>query len=451
MPKRPISIGVIAAAGKGTRAYPRTSFIPKPLFRFEDSTLLEKNIDLQFTALKVKRLYVIVGHLREQVTAALDDIRKRNPGRDIRIAPWTGQGLAADVASLSSEIDGDFSLILGDEFYRGTNHEILSKKWAAHPKSHALIAIMKSTVTSDIRKNYSVELSGTRVVNLVEKPADPPNDLLGLGTYVFSPKYFEWFKKTAPSPRSGVVELTEVISSMARDLEVHAQVLSGRYFNINSLADYYAANYWIRSEDFKKYKTSLVIPTHNHERTLGEVITDFRPYVSEIVVADSGSTDRTAEIARRHGARVVTASGKSHPLYQAISETTGDIVALTAPDGSFRAADFPKFQEYLKDSDMVIGTRTTRQLIEQGANLRPLYRWVNVALGKLVEILWWSLEPRFTDVGCTYRALWRSTFDRIESDLTSLDRTTSVEMMTHVLRHHMRTVEIPVSFYRRYS
>ena len=43
---QPIKIGVIAAAGKGTRAYPRTTFIPKPLFQIDGKSILAHNIDL---------------------------------------------------------------------------------------------------------------------------------------------------------------------------------------------------------------------------------------------------------------------------------------------------------------------------------------------------------------------------------------------------------------------
>ncbi|MGQ2870709.1 sugar phosphate nucleotidyltransferase, partial [Leptospira santarosai] len=37
---------MIAAAGKGTRAYPRTTYIPKPLFEFQGKTILERNVEL---------------------------------------------------------------------------------------------------------------------------------------------------------------------------------------------------------------------------------------------------------------------------------------------------------------------------------------------------------------------------------------------------------------------
>jgi hypothetical protein len=98
---------------------------------------------------------------------------------------------------------------------------------------------------------------------------------------------------------------------------------------------------------------------------------------------------------------------------------------------------------------MVVGTRTTRQMIEQGANMDGLLRWGNVVVGKLIEALWWRLEPRFTDVGCTYRAIWRDAYRRIRPHLTRVDAAFSPEMMIEMLRVEGRIIEIPVSYYRR--
>ncbi len=52
-------------------------------------------------------------------------------------------------------------------------------------------------------------------------------------------------------------------------------------------------------------RISLVIVAQNEERTIGDVLAAARTLVSEIVLVDSGSTDRTMEIAREHGASVV--------------------------------------------------------------------------------------------------------------------------------------------------
>lgn len=454
---RTIRFGVIAAAGKGTRAYPRTSYVPKPLFPFDGESLLEKNVHIQLKVLKVSVLFIIVGHLKEQVLVEVDRIRAKYPKADIRTAEWTGKGLASDVAALRGQMDGDFALILGDEFYRGTNHHALLDLWKKEKSASALIAVLKSEMLSEIRKNYSVQLNGTRVVELVEKPDLPPNEILGLGSYVFSPEYFHHFDQTPESPRSGVVELTDVIHRMSEEGRVHACMLRGHYYNINSLADYYAATCRIRSEKFHKFRTSLIVPSYNNERTLSDVLEDFKGRVDEIIVADMGSTDRTLEIARKAKARVLESAvnyGSPHSgsmIYHAMHEAKGDILLLATADGNFRASDLPKLLEYLKDCDLVVGTRTTRQLMEQGTNLSAFYRWINVLLGKVVEILWWELEPRFTDVGCIYRAIWKDSFLKISENLRARDRTYLSEMMIEILRYHMRCIEIPVSLFRRYG
>jgi hypothetical protein len=88
-------------------------------------------------------------------------------------------------------------------------------------------------------------------------------------------------------------------------------------------------------------------------------------------------------------------------------------------------------------------------MIEQGANMDGLLRWGNVLVGKLVEALWWSREPRFTDVGCTYRALWRDAWERIRGYVSRTDATFSPEMMIEMIRAGGRVVEIPVSYYGR--
>jgi len=458
--KKTFMTGVIAAAGKGTRAYPRTTFIPKPLFAFENKSLLERNIEIQIKIFKVKKLYILVGHLKDIVEGEVDRLRKKFPGVKIETALWTKKGLASDVASLRDRIDGDFSLILGDEFYLNTDHDYMLKSWNSKKNPAAMIATLNTNFISDIRKNYSVELEKDRVVQLYEKPQTPQNTLLGLGSYMFSREYFDYFDKTKPSSRSGVVELTDVIDLMASDSKrVYSSLLKGRYYNINSLADYYTVNYLLRSEKFAKYKTSLVIPVLNNEFTISDVISDFKKDVNEIIVVDMGSKDQTKKIVKSLPVKLLDGSSKKNKvgihyapsIYNAMHQAKGDIIVLAAGDGSFRARDLPKLLEYLKDCDMVVGTRTTRQMMEQGANLNSLYRWLNVALGKLVEIFWWDQEPRFTDIGCIYRAIWKDSFEKISPDLIVKDKTFSVEMMIEIVRYHMRCIEIPISFYRSYG
>jgi glycosyltransferase involved in cell wall biosynthesis len=207
---------------------------------------------------------------------------------------------------------------------------------------------------------------------------------------------------------------------------------------------------------FHDRTVSLVIPAHNEAESIATVVEEFRQsaLLDEIVVVDNNCTDRTAELAAAAGARVVAESspGYGSALRAGMAAALGDILVLVEADGSFRARDLPKLLAYLEDAGMVIGTRTTRQMVEQGANMRFLLRWGNVAMAKFLELLWyWPHEPRFTDVGCTYRALTRETFEAIRSRLQGRGPEFSPEMMCAALSAGCRVIEIPVTYSRRHA
>jgi glycosyltransferase involved in cell wall biosynthesis len=205
---------------------------------------------------------------------------------------------------------------------------------------------------------------------------------------------------------------------------------------------------------FQQWKVSVVVPAYNEEGTIESVVRDFRahPNVDEVLVVDNNSRDRTAELARAAGARVVAESspGYGSALKRGIDEASGDVIALVEGDGSFRAFDLAKFLCYLPDCSMVLGTRTTRQMVQQGANMHALLRWGNVAAAKILELLWFvSNEPRITDVGCTYRAFHRSTWHVIRDGLTEAGAPFSPEMICEAFRCGLRVIEIPIHYFSR--
>jgi glycosyltransferase involved in cell wall biosynthesis len=230
-------------------------------------------------------------------------------------------------------------------------------------------------------------------------------------------------------------------------------MLDGHYLNVNRVEDYHAGNYLARTLGFDSYKTSIVIPAYNEEESIGHVVADFiaHPLVDEVFVVDNSSADATAETARARGARVETVSlhGYGDTIKYGLDRAIGEILVVVEADHSFRARDLGKLLEYLKDADMAIGTRTTRQMIEQGTNMKGPLRWGNVLVGKLVEAMWWGQEPRFTDVGCTYRALWREAWHDIRDSVRGVGPDFSPEVMVEMLRARKRVIEVPVSYFPR--
>ncbi len=86
-------------------------------------------------------------------------------------------------------------------------------------------------------------------------------------------------------------------------------------------------------------KLSVVLITHNEERNLGRTLESVKPLVAdgrgEIIVVDSGSTDRTVEIAESYGAKVFVEEWKGFAAQKnsALDKATGDwILSLDADE-----------------------------------------------------------------------------------------------------------------------
>jgi dTDP-glucose pyrophosphorylase len=411
--------------------------------------LLTRQLELLRDALGITDVYVIVGHLGEQIRTAYGD--GGSLGLRLRYVenPAVDRGLGTALLAIEPHVREPFVLVLGDELYLQSNHAGLAN--IAGPYT-AVCALYPTDDVELIRKNYAVALGDGRITGLVEKPDTPPSPYAGCGTYIFHPDIFRDAHETLPSERTGRLELTDIIDHAARrGAPVLPFVLEGRYLNVNTVEDLNLANFFCRALDFDRHRVSVVIPAYNEAAAIGHVIRDFREHADEIVVMDNRSADGTADIARALGAVVHSRPlrGYGDALRQGMDAATGDILVLVEADATFRAKDLGKLLEYLKDADMVIGTRTTRQLIEQGANMDGLLRWGNVVVGKLIEGLWWDREPRFTDVGCTYRAIWRDAYAKIREYLTRDDAAFSPEMMIEMLRVQGRVIEVPVSYYRR--
>ncbi|MEW6741444.1 MAG: glycosyltransferase [Planctomycetota bacterium] len=444
-----IEIGLIPAAGQGVRAYPATTWMPKVCLQIAGGSLISRNVAILRESLGIREIVVIVGYLADQVRAEIGDGSALGVHVTYVTCDDPSVGLARGMLTAERYLDRPFVTLLGDELYLDSNHAELEEpqgEWLA------VCGVMSTDDSRSVQKNYAVRVEYGLIRSLEEKPQEVGGALLGCGTYLFKPELFEWIRSTPVNQRTLKVELTDAIAQAVNGgKQVYPFYLRGHYINVNSVEDYNYANYLARSLAFPSYKVSVVIPAYNEEDSIGSVVADFAGRVDEVLVVDNCSRDRTAEIARSKGARVesVPLRGYGDAIKWGLDYAVGDIFIVVEADHSFRANDLGKMLEYLKDADMVIGTRTTRQMIEQGSNMGGLLRWGNVAVGKLVELLWWSQEPRFTDVGCTYRGIWRDAWRKIRDRLHGVGPEFSPEMMIEILRARKRVIEIPVSYHPR--
>ena len=196
------------------------------------------------------------------------------------------------------------------------------------------------------------------------------------------------------------------------------------------------------------HRVSVVFPAYNEEGYIRPAVEDFflANVVDEVIVVDNNSRDRTADEARKTRARVVNESqqGYGHALRRGLDEATGDIVILAEPDGTFIGRDVLKLLAYADDFDMVCGTRTTRELVWDQANMGWFLRMGNWAVAKIIQVLYGG--PSLSDCGCTLRLTHRTALAQIQNELTVGGSHFLPEMVILALKKRLKVIEVPVNY-----
>jgi glycosyltransferase involved in cell wall biosynthesis len=194
-------------------------------------------------------------------------------------------------------------------------------------------------------------------------------------------------------------------------------------------------------------RISVVIPALNEESSLPLVLQSIVRFgLHEIVVVDNGSTDRTAEVARSAGARVIREPRRGYGsacLAGIAALDRPDMVVFLDADHSDDPADLAAVLAPIAEgrADLVIGSRVlgTR---EPGA-LLPQAIIGNWIATRLIAVLW---GVRFTDLG-PFRAIRADALARL--DMRDRDFGWTVEMQVKAARAGLRCVEVPVAYRKR--
>lgn len=199
---------------------------------------------------------------------------------------------------------------------------------------------------------------------------------------------------------------------------------------------------------YNKRIVSVIFPAYNEEENILSAIEDFfsTGVVDEIIVVDNNSRDKTAQKVLQTKAKLVKENrqGYGFALRKGMDEASGDIVILSEPDGTFAGRDIFKLLSYSDDFEMVLGTRTARELIWHKANMNFFLRWGNVFVAKLLEFLYSG--PCLTDCGCTLRLINRNALAAIKEYFTVGKSHFLPEMVILALKNKIRVIEIPVNY-----
>ena len=193
--------------------------------------------------------------------------------------------------------------------------------------------------------------------------------------------------------------------------------------------------------------TTVIIPALNEEAALPRVLRDLRDLgLARVLVVDNGSTDRTAEVAREHGAQVFAEPLRGYGAAcwrgMASLDPAAAWVLFCDADGSDDLRELPRlFSAVAAGAELVLGDR--RATAEGRGAMTPQQNFGNALATTLIALGW---RHRYRDLG-PLRLISRAALDRIAMRDRGFGWT--VEMQVRAIEEGLRIAEIPVGYRRR--
>ena len=196
---------VILAAGKGTRLRPLTDDRPKALVEVDGRPLLAHVFE-QLVEVGVSEFVVVVGYRKSQIIDRYGDSFRGVP---ITYAHQREQlGLAHALLQAKPYVDEEFALMLGDNVFDANLGDVVDRQ--RHADVDAAFLVEEVPIEEASRYGVCETTEGGEVVEVVEKPDDPPSNLVMTGFYTFSPAIFHACHLVQASDR-GEYELPDTI------------------------------------------------------------------------------------------------------------------------------------------------------------------------------------------------------------------------------------------------
>ncbi|WP_411968553.1 UTP--glucose-1-phosphate uridylyltransferase AglF [Haloferax sp. YSSS75] len=201
---------VVLAAGKGTRLRPLTEDKPKGMVEVDGKPILTHCFD-QLVELGAEKLVVVVGYKKEVIISHYDDEYRGVP------ITYTHQreqnGLAHALLTVEDHIDEDFMLMLGDNIFNANLSDVVKRQ----REDRADAAFLVEEVEWDQASRYGVCVTNDygEITEVIEKPEEPPSNLVMTGFYTFTPAIFHACHLVQPSNR-GEYEISEAIDLLIR-------------------------------------------------------------------------------------------------------------------------------------------------------------------------------------------------------------------------------------------
>jgi UDP-N-acetylglucosamine diphosphorylase / glucose-1-phosphate thymidylyltransferase / UDP-N-acetylgalactosamine diphosphorylase / glucosamine-1-phosphate N-acetyltransferase / galactosamine-1-phosphate N-acetyltransferase len=199
---------LVLAAGEGTRLRPLTSNVPKPLLLVAGKPFLS-HIFESLKAGGVKDIALLVGWKANRIKEFYGDGSEL--GLSITYLEQKERRGTADAVGHAHEVmDEPFFCVNGDVVISELDVKAMRSTFESKNRM-----VMGAVTVPNPSAFGVIEEKDGKLIRILEKPKQPPSDLINAGMFVFTPDIFQEIKRTGKSPR-GEYEITDTLTGLAK-------------------------------------------------------------------------------------------------------------------------------------------------------------------------------------------------------------------------------------------
>ncbi len=281
---------VILAAGKGSRLYPVTHHVPKPLLPIAGKPTLEHALD-QMKQMNIEEVCIVRGQDHDEMESFIGYGDKYN--LKISYAVQREQKGLAHALLSAKEFCGEdkFVLYLGDAIYNTSLQKYAQEFLKGNFDNLNLVKPV------DNPEQYGVAiLEGNKIVQLEEKPKEPKSNMAMAGIYWFSSKIWDAIHAIEPSAR-GEYEITDAIQYLIdSNHDVRAGIYENTWFDTGTLPSLLEANSHLLNGRNIVGKGSSVHAELGENVYIGNNVQISCKYISNAIILDSSHIDVNGDI-----------------------------------------------------------------------------------------------------------------------------------------------------------
>lgn len=236
-----VKYGLIPAAGEGTRMGYLSNLLPKCLFPLYDRPILHYVID-QMEKVGIEKIFIVIKTRKEKIKEYISLVRRKVKPKIFLIELKKLGTINDSILSGEKYLKEPFMVIFGDDCTIVDSLDGMMKEFF-RKKPIVVEGLVKEKNKEILKDTCCVKLDKDgKIIEILEKPKNPPYKLRGCGVYIFNPKIFHYIKRTKKNKAKKQLGITETINTVAKNGLAYGFLLKGYNVNINDYDDLIKAN-----------------------------------------------------------------------------------------------------------------------------------------------------------------------------------------------------------------